>query len=79
MVVGNGSTLSLKNALPRFVTNWFLFLQLITDFGWGFTGDIQVKSQSETSDVFYYNMGYRSDKAKAVVPEWMGEWFRISH
>ena len=46
--------------------------QLITDFGFGFPGDYQIKTQSEYTDVYYYLLGYRSSKAAAVVPEWLG-------
>ena len=33
-----------------------------------------MKYQSEVSDVYFYVLGYRSSKAAAIVPEWMGKY-----
>lgn len=46
---------------------------MITDFGFGMTGDVQIKSQAEfVDDVYYYVLGYRSANADAVFPTWLG-------
>lgn len=52
--------------------NRLSFNVLITDFGFGVTGDIQMKSQSKTNDVYFYLLGYRSKKAAPLIPEWLG-------
>ncbi len=46
---------------------------MITDVGFGITGDEQLKSQSNYTDVYYYIMQYRSTKAAAIIPEWLGK------
>ena len=46
---------------------------MITDFGFGTTGDLQLKSQSNYTDVYFYILGYRSAAAAVVIPEWLGE------
>jgi len=49
-----------------------VFNKLITDFGFGAGGDVQIKHQSKYNDVYYYVLGYRGKTAGAMYPDWMG-------
>ncbi|CAD5111482.1 DgyrCDS791 [Dimorphilus gyrociliatus] len=46
--------------------------EMITDFAWGWCGDLQAKQQSEHDDVYMYLFGFRSKQADDIVPPWMG-------
>ena len=49
-------------------------VQIITDVGFGYSGDLVYKSQAEVADVYNYVLGYRSAKAAVIVPEWLGKY-----
>jgi len=48
------------------------FNDMITDVGFGYTGDVVYKSQAEEADVYQYVLAYRSAEAAELIPEWLG-------
>jgi len=59
-------------ALDDLDRNREVFNKIITDFGFGTNGDVQIKDQSRYTDVYHYVLGYRTTKADMFVPQWMG-------
>lgn len=45
---------------------------MITDVGFGYPTDSQIKMHSDHADSYYWVFGFRGDNHSALLPEWMG-------